>query len=84
MRGFERDNLVVNILLTITFGMIILIIGGMFYVGCQEYRAKRKCADNGGEVVEYNCRTRCHTSDDRLVCNEVCDWKCDGANAEAY
>lgn len=65
-------------LLVAMVGVVILAI----VIGVREHQAKAKCEDNGGRVVEYNCRTVCTMTGKIFTCSEHCDWRCEGANAE--
>lgn len=78
--------------ISIVFVMVLVIVA-LVYTGYQSYKIHKKCTDNGGDWVQYNCRDNvrmscsydaeghlqeCHTTH-----YETCDEKCVGAAAEA-
>ena len=71
--------------------LIIVVVAVIILALVQYYKMIKKCTDNGGEWIRYNCRTiitsDCETDRyGRRSCSisshEECDEKCVGANAE--
>ncbi len=74
--------------------IVLFIIGIACVIGiaaCRHRNFVAKCEGNGGHVVKYNCHdhTICTTQSDgdtfSTQCDdyEECDYRCDGASAEA-
>ena len=69
------------------------LIAALFYGSCQHYKVRKKCTDNGGHWVKYDCRdvaTMSCSYDDKgnlsechVATHEACKERCDGASAEA-
>ncbi len=89
-RSDTKDLLVAIAVVIGTVGLIVLLIVGLY----QRHKMIKKCTDNGGQWIKYNCRmiTSMHCSHDdkghleecHLESYEQCDEKCVGANAEAH
>jgi hypothetical protein len=79
LRGITIFTVIVGALFV---AVIVLVIG----LSIRDGRAKNRCRDDGGTVVEYDCRTivTCTTSNNMTICtpSKSCEWRCDGLPAE--
>lgn len=67
---------------------VAILVVAIVLVLVVDTSARRKCTDNAGRVVEYNCTTTfvptsCGSGCTMLIPYQSCQWRCEGANAEA-
>lgn len=65
----------------------VVLVAGMIVFFVRDCNARAKCEDNGGRVVEYDCRTTFVTNSCGSGCFyttpvTTCKWRCEGVNAE--